>query len=94
MRIYFENYPYPSSEVKPYLGAMHFLLNDEDITSDKQQIGRIGYLFVSNGEYNEPIFILPKSFLIKDDDGRYTVLGIPDVHPEDVIDTDNENNPL
>lgn len=94
MRIYFENYPYPSSEVKPYLGAMRILQDDEDITSDKQQIGRIGYLFVSNSDYKEPIFILPKSFLIKDDDGRHTVLGIPDVHPEDVIDTDNENNPL
>ena len=94
MRIYFENYSYLPAEIAPYLGGLDILLYDEDTLSDKLYTTRIGYIFVSREAYKGPVFILPKSFLISDKDGRFTVLGIPGVYPENVIDTDNENNPL
>ena len=90
MRIYFENHKYASDKIQPYL-PKHMLYND-----DSKHIAwtdYIGYLFVSNDVYSGPIFILPKSFLISQD-GVDTVLGIKNIYPVDVIDCNDEENPL
>ena len=90
MRIYFENHPYDSDQIKPYLDKK---LLYEDIPNHKCKTDRIGYIFVSNDAYSGPVFILPKTFLIEVN-GKLTVLGLPSIFPEDVIDTDDEDNPL
>lgn len=90
MRIYFENYKYDSDQIKPYL-TPYLLYND--IPNHKSHTDYIGYIFVSNGEHSGPVFILPKSFLISID-GKDTVLGMKGIYPEDVINCDDEENPL
>ena len=57
----------------------------------------IGYLFVASQIYSGPIFLLPKSFLQKDasgPDGKLTLLGMPGIVPEGIIDTEDEENIL
>ena len=90
MRIYFENYNYPNDQIEPYLDK-GILYPEENGT--KLRTDRIGYIFVSKEKYSGPVFILPKSFLININ-GKDTVLGLRDVFPDDVIDTDDESNPL
>lgn len=90
MRIYFENHKYDSDEIRPYLPT-HMLYNDD--SKHLSWTDYIGYLFVSNDIYSGPIFILPKSFLISKD-GVDTVLGMKDIYPVDVIDCNDEENPL
>lgn len=90
MRIYFENHKYNSDQIKPYL-TPYLLYND--IPNHKSHTDYVGYIFVSNGEYSGPVFILPKSFLISID-GKDTVLGMKGIYPEDVINCDDEENPL
>lgn len=90
MRIYFENHKYNSDLIKPYLTTFKLC---EDISSHTASTDFIGYIFVSNEKYSGPIFILPKSFLI-DDNGKDTVLGMKGIYPEDVINCDDEENPL
>lgn len=90
MRIYFENHKYDSDQIKPYL-TPYLLYND--IPNHKSHTDYVGYIFVSNGEYSGPVFILPKSFLISID-GKDTVLGMKGIYPEDVINCDDEENPL
>ncbi len=89
MLIFFENHEYDAGKIKDFL--------PEDIlypgSDNKRWTDRIGYLFVSvNGEAY-PVFILPKSFLINKG-GKDLVLGMNDVLPEDVINTDDPGNPL
>ncbi len=91
MRIYFEDYPYNTAQIEPYLNGPIKLYKDE--VKDECYTDRIGYLFVSNDTYSGPIFILPKSFLIEEGDD-YNVLGKAGVYPKDVIDTDNPENPF
>jgi len=90
MRIYFENHKYNTDQIKPYLTP--YLLHN-DIPNHKSHTDYIGYIFVSNEDYSGPIFILPKSFLISID-GKDTVLGMKGIYPEDVINCDDEENPL
>lgn len=99
MLIFFEQYPYPAESIVPYF---------EDKDSGKSVIavkestkGRyvehIGYLFITSKDYSGPIFILPKTFLQKDTtdpESRLTLLGLPGIFPESIIDTDKEDNPL
>lgn len=90
MLIFFENHKYNSDQIKPYL-TPYLLYND--IPNHKSHTDYVGYIFVSNGEYSGPVFILPKSFLISID-GKDTVLGMKGIYPEDVINCDDEENPL
>ena len=90
MRIYFENHKYDSDKIRSYLPT-HMLYNDD--SKHLSWTDYIGYLFVSNDIYSGPIFILPKSFLISKD-GVDTVLGMKDIYPVDVIDCNDEENPL
>ena len=90
MRIYFENYPYESDQIKPYLES---LVSQDESSTSKYKTEHIGYIFVNVDKYSGPVFILPKLFLIKKN-GIHTVLGWEGILPEDVIDTDDENNPL
>ncbi len=93
MRIYFENYSYNTDQIEPYLDAK---LLYKDLKNNKRKTDRIGYLFVTKEKYSGPIFILPNSFLIAvDNKGEvFNVLGIPNVTPESVIDTDDPENPF
>lgn len=90
MLIFFENHKYNSDQIKPYL-TPSLLYND--IPNHKSHTDQIGYIFITNENYSGPVFILPKSFLISID-GKDTVLGMKGIYPEDVINCDNEENPL
>ena len=92
MRIYFENYPYRSDLIEPYLGKMKILYFGKDQST--RYTDRIGYIFISDEVYSGPIFILPKSFLIKENGNKLNVLGIQGIYPENVIDTEDPDNPL
>ena len=99
MRIYFEGYQYPAESIVPYL-------KDKEIdrfvvpvlSGDKgRYVESIGYLFVASQLYSGPIFLLPKSFLQKDKsdpDGKLTLLGMPGIVPEGIIDSEDEDNIL
>lgn len=90
MRIFFEGHNYACDQIKPYLAEWMLF---EDYEKHTCSTGYIGYIFVSNGDYSGPLFILPKSFIITVD-GKETVLGIKDVYPENVIDPNSPDNPL
>ena len=90
MLIFFENHKYNSDQIQPYL-TPSLLYND--IPNHKSHTDQIGYIFITNENYSGPVFILPKSFLISID-GKDTVLGMKGIYPEDVINCDNEENPL
>ena len=90
MRIYFEKYPYKNDQIEKILGDS---LVHHDFDKGTWETDRIGYLFVNSEKYSGPVFILPKSFLI-DEGNRLNVLGMNGIYPEDVIDTDDEHNPL
>lgn len=92
MRIYFENYAYRSDLIEPYLGQMKILYPGSD--RGTRYTDRIGYIFISTEKYSGPIFILPKSFLIKESKDRLNVLGMQGIYPENVIDTEDPDNPL
>ena len=95
MLIYFENHDYPKELVFPFLqdketGNPVVLVQD---SGNGWRIQHIGYLFVSNDKYKGPVFVLPKLFL-SEVDGRDTLLGKQGIYPEDIYDTDDDNNPL
>ena len=90
MRIYFEGYPYDRDLIVPYLEAYACQAGS---STTKYKTERIGYIFVNVPKYSGPVFILPKSFLLGEE-GNERVLGWESVKPEDVIDTDDERNPL
>lgn len=91
MRIYFENWHYRTDQIKPYLVGIK-VLNDSD--KNESWTDRVGYLFVCNDSYKGPVFILPQAFLIKESKDTFNVLGMTGIYPQDVIDTENEENPL
>lgn len=96
MLIFFEDYGYTAELISKYLsdkeakGGYVVPVKHED---DGWRILHIGYLFVSNDFYKGPVFILPKTFLSKVG-GRENVLGRQGIFPEDVFDTESDNNPL
>ena len=92
MRIYFEGHRYNADQIEPYLDGLNLL--DIDTKNNKRWTDRIGYLFVSKEIYSGPIFILPKSFLISEKGKEDLVLGMDGIYPEDVIDTDDPQNPF
>lgn len=90
MRIYFENHPYVNDKIVPYLSSIPLCIDD---ITNYSSVNYVGYLFVSNDIYSGPIFILPKTFLIPVD-GQDTVLGMKGILPENVLDCNDEENPL
>lgn len=92
MLIYFENQPYPADQILPYLDGLGILKYNVDKT--KYWTESIGYIFINNEDESYPVFILPKAFLIEETKDRMNVLGMKGIYPEDVIDTDSEDNPL
>lgn len=90
MRIYFEKYPYKTDQIEKILGQA---LVHHDFDKGTWETDRIGYIFVNTEKYSGPVFILPKSFLINEG-SRLNVLGMNGIYPEDVMDTDDEHNPL
>ena len=90
MRIYFEKYPYKTDQIEKILGQS---LVQHDFNKGTWETDRIGYIFVNTEMYSGPVFILPKSFLI-DEGSRLNVLGMNGIYPENVMDTDDESNPL
>lgn len=89
MKIFFEEHPYPKSVVKHWLHDRYltFLKKEED----KVKIQWVGYYFLQSEEGGDTIFILPKVF-INISDGVEKAFG--EFAPEDIIDTNDENNPL
>lgn len=100
MRIYFEGYEYPEELIVPYLRDKEinkFVVPVHRGDADKWYVESIGYLYVASQIYNGPIFLLPKSFLLKDPSnpkGKLTLLGKPGALPEGIIDTEDKENIL
>lgn len=96
MLIFFEDYSYPEELISTYLAgkdAKSGYAIPVKHEEDGWRIQHIGYLFVSNEKYKGPVFILPKLFLYKVD-GKDTLLGRQGIFPEDIYDTDKDENPL
>lgn len=108
MRIYFENYRYPDKQsIFPYFQDRDTGKHTIPVQYDNGKQGEgwyvehIGYLFVSSEyegiKYSGPVFILPKSFLhkcSKSFEQKETLLGMSGLYPENIIDTEDNNNPL
>ena len=99
MLIYFEGHEYAQDLIVPYFkdketgkSIVPILYGDEG-----RYVEHIGYLFITSEKYSGPVFLLPKTFLQKDTsdpDGKETLLGMPGVIPEGIIDTEDEDNIL
>ena len=99
MLIYFENYPYPQDLVVPYFTDRD---NGKPILNYQYKDGGwkfeyIGYFFITSKKYSGPVFFLPKLFLAKESDNsnsRETLLGQSGLYPENIFDTEAEDNIL
>lgn len=86
MKIFFEEYVYRWDVVKEFLHDHYVMyLKDGRVT-----IPYVGYYYSSDAE--DSVFILPKVFINIDENKEEKAFGI--FKPEDIIDTNAENNPL
>lgn len=99
MLVYFEGHRYPKDLVVPYFTDRDF--NEPVVPYMHDQNGYyleyIGYIFVTSDKYSGPVFILPKSFLavdVSDPEKRETLLGESGLLPEQIFDTDKDDNIL
>ena len=99
MLVYFEGHRYPKDLVVPYFTDRDF--NEPVVPYMHDQKGYyleyIGYIFVTSEKYSGPVFILPKSFLavdVSDPEKRETLLGESGLLPEQIFDTDKDDNVL
>lgn len=99
MLVYFEGHRYPKDIVVPYFTDRDF--NEPVVPyqhdSKGYYIEYIGYIFVTSEKYSGPVFILPKSFLavdVSDPEKRETLLGESGLLPEQIFDTDKDDNVL
>lgn len=85
MKIFFEEYVYRWDVVKEFLHDHYVMyLKDGRVT-----IPYVGYYYSSDAE--DSVFILPKVFINIDENKEEKAFGI--FKPEDIIDTNAENNP-
>lgn len=89
MKIFFEDYVYPSSQVEPYIDKAYLSY----LKDDRVSISCVGYYFSSKA--NDTVFILPKVFInvVQEDDG-IKELAFGKFNPLDISDTSNKDNPL
>lgn len=86
MKVFFEEYVYRWDVVKEFLHDHYVMyLKDGRVT-----IPYVGYYYSSDAE--DSVFILPKVFINIDENKEEKAFGI--FRPEDIIDTNDENNPL
>lgn len=99
MLVYFEKYDYPDKSVfnKLRIGDTDKHVVPIQRSSKGWYIDHIGYLFVSMEGGGEPVFILPKNFLMPDsthpEEGD-TLLGMHGIKPEQIYDSDPDKNLL
>ena len=99
MLVYFEGHRYPKDLVVPYFTDRDFNEPVVPYMHDKNgyYLEYIGYIFVTSEKYSGPVFILPKSFLavdVSDPERRETLLGESGLLPEQIFDTDKDDNVL
>ena len=95
MKIFFENYRYPKDLMtKCFEGPGQEKILEPADRDGYTMTKSIGYLFVKNDRYDGPVFILPKTFLTEDINGKLTVFGLPGALPEKCIDVDSTENPM
>ena len=99
MLVYFEGHRYPKDLVVPYFTDRDFNEPVVPYMHDKNgyYLEYIGYIFVTSEKYSGPVFILPKSFLavdVSDPEKRETLLGESGLLPEQIFDTDKDDNVL
>ena len=94
MKIFFEQYPYPASQVKDIL--------DKNLYTDYKGmkiIPYVGYFYNPNIKDNhgnivgDSVFILPKVFISKEyveEDGKVQSLAFGKYNPEDIVNLDSE----
>ena len=99
MLVYFEGHRYPKDLVVPYFTDRDFNEPVVPYMHDPKgyYLEYIGYIFVTSEKYSGPVFILPKSFLavdVSDPERRETLLGESGLLPEQIFDTDKDDNVL
>lgn len=99
MRVYFEGYQYSQESIVPFFKDKETDRFVIPVLRGKKgwYVEHIGYLFITSEQYSGPIFLLPKSFLQKDNsvpDGGQTLLGMPGIAPDNIIDTEDDGNTL
>ena len=99
MLVYFEGHRYPKDLVVPYFTDRDFNEPVVPYMHDPKgyYLEYIGYIFVTSEKYSGPVFILPKSFLavdVSDPEKRETLLGESGLLPEQIFDTDKDDNVL
>lgn len=86
MKIFFEEYVYEWDAVREYLHD-HYVMY---LKGGRVMIPYVGYYYSAKAE--DSVFILPKVFINIDEQKEEKAFGI--FKPEDIIDTNDEKNPL
>ncbi len=99
MLVFFEEHQYPKELISKYFTKEESENRHIQFQygTDGRLVRRIGYLFVSGELYNGPVFLLPKTFLqsdVTDPDYKDTLLGMPGIVPEGIVDTEDPENIL
>ena len=99
MLVFFEEHQYPKELISKYFTKEESENRHIQFQygTDGRLVRRIGYLFVSGELYNGPVFLLPKTFLqsdATDPDYKDTLLGMPGIVPEGIVDTEDPENIL
>lgn len=102
MLVYFEAHSYPEELLLPYFKEKKQEEGGRDSYSiplkhepDGWQVNYIGYLFITGEKHSGPVFILPKTFLAPcKKDGKETLLGMPGLYPENIFNTESNDNIL
>ncbi len=99
MLVYFEGYNYPDKAVFDAIVDKETSRHIVPVLKGNTgwYVEHIGYLFVAAEEESLPVFLLPKTFLRKDNstpDGGLTLLGMPGIKPELIYNTESDKNVL
>ena len=90
MKIFFEEYQYEREVVSNYIHERYFVPLKR---SEKVKIPYVGYYH--NSECGDSVFVLPKVFInVKKEDGKDVEKAFGVFNPEEIVDTQDEKNPI
>ncbi len=90
MKIFFEEYQYEREVVSKYIHERYFVPLKR---SEKVKIPYVGYYH--NSECGDSVFVLPKVFInVLNEDGKDVEKAFGVFNPEEIVDTQDEKNPI
>lgn len=90
MKLFFEEYQYEREVVSNYIHERYFVPLKR---SEKVKIPYVGYYH--NSECGDSVFVLPKVFInVKKEDGKDVEKAFGVFNPEEIVDTQDEKNPI